>query len=64
MVKALDKALKMLDAKNKYIEQAIKWIRYGKSSTEIIFGLQRMGLTPVDASKYYAEAKFAEKFER
>ena len=41
---------------NKYVEQAIKWMKENKGRMEILFGLQHMGLTPTDAAKYYAEA--------
>ena len=48
----------MRDA-NKYVEAAAKMLKEGKSGTEIIFALQRMGLTPVDAAQYYGEAKLS-----
>lgn len=34
-------------------------LKEGKSGTEIIFALQRMGLTPVDAAQYYGAAKLS-----
>lgn len=42
---------------NKYEEAAAKMLKEGKSGTEIIFALQRMGLTPVDAAHYYGAVK-------
>ena len=51
----VDKATKAQDA-NKYVEQAIKWMKEGKDRLYILFGLQQMGLTSGDAAKYYAEA--------
>ena len=51
----VDEPAKAKDA-NKYVEQAIKWMKEGKDRLEILFGLQQMGLTPTDAAKYYAEA--------
>lgn len=48
----------MRDA-NKYVEAASKMLKEGKSGTEIVFALQRMGLTPVDAAHYYGEAKLS-----
>lgn len=51
----VDEPTKAQDA-NKYVEQAIKWMKEGKGRLEILFGLQQMGLTPTDAAKYYAEA--------
>ena len=51
----VDEPTKAQDA-NKYVEQAIKWMKEGKDRLEILFGLQQMGLTPTDAAKYYAEA--------
>lgn len=41
---------------NKYVEQALKWMKEGKGRLEILSGLKQMGLTPTDAVKYYAEA--------
>ena len=41
---------------NKYVEQAIKWMKEGKGRLYILSGLKQMGLTPIDAAKYYAEA--------
>lgn len=51
----VDKASKAQDA-NKYVEQAIKWMKEGKGRLYILSGLQQMGLTSGDAVKYYAEA--------
>lgn len=42
---------------SKYEEVAAKMLKEGKSGTEIIFALQRMGLTPVDAAHYYGAVK-------
>lgn len=53
-----DSTSKAKDA-NKYVEAAAKMLKEGKSGTEIIFALQRMGLTPVDAAQYYGEAKLS-----
>lgn len=44
---------------NKYVEQAIKWMKEGKGRLEIIAGLNQMGLTPSDVASYYAEAMLA-----
>lgn len=55
MCMMVDEPTKAQDA-NKYVEQAIKWMKEGKDRLEILFGLQQMGLTPTDAAKYYAEA--------
>ena len=41
---------------NKYVEQAIKWMKENKGRMEILFGLEHMGLTPTEASRYFAEA--------
>lgn len=51
----VDKPDKAQDA-NKYVEQAIKWMKEGKGRLEIIAGLNQMGLTPSDVARYYAEA--------
>ena len=48
-------SVKTKDA-NKYVEQAIKWMKEGKGRLYILSGLKQMGLTPTDAAKYYAEA--------
>lgn len=51
----VDEPTKAKDA-NKYVEQAIKWMKEGKGRLYILSGLKQMGLTPIDAAKYYAEA--------
>ena len=51
----VDEPAKAHDA-NKYVEQAIKWMKEGKGRLEILSGLQQMGLTSTDAVEYYAEA--------
>lgn len=51
----VDEPTKAQDA-NKYVEQAIKWMKEGKGRLYILSGLKQMGLTPIDAAKYYAEA--------
>lgn len=55
MCMMVDKPDKAQDA-NKYVEQAIKWMKEGKGRLEIIAGLQQMGLAPSDVASYYAEA--------
>lgn len=51
----VDEPTKAQDA-NKYVEQAIKWMKEGKGRLYILSGLKQMGLTPTDAAQYYAEA--------
>lgn len=58
MCMMVDKPDKAQDA-NKYVEQAIKWMKEGKGRLEIIAGLNQMGLTPSDVASYYAEASLA-----
>ena len=55
MCMMVDEQAKAQDA-NKYVEQAIKWMKEGKGRLEILFGLQQMGLTSGDAVNYYAQA--------
>ena len=55
MCMMVDDSVKTKDA-NKYVEQAIKWMKEGKGRQYILSGLKQMGLTPVDAAKNYAEA--------
>ena len=46
---------KVKDA-DKYTEKAIELLKQGKTKNEVIFALQRMGLTPVDASQRLGKA--------
>lgn len=55
MCMMVDEPTKAQDV-NKYVEQALKWMKEGKGRLEILSGLKQMGLTPIDAAKYYAEA--------
>lgn len=41
---------------DKYTEKAIELLKQGKTKNEVIFALQRMGLTPVDASQRLGKA--------
>lgn len=49
-------SVKTKDA-NKYVEKAVQLIKEGKGPIAILSTLKGMGLTPVDANSYYAEAK-------
>lgn len=46
---------KVKDA-DKYTEKAIELLKQGKTKNEVIFALQRMGLTPIDASQRLGKA--------
>ena len=50
--------VKKVKDSDKYLEQAIKWIKEGKNQAEILVGLQRMGLDLNKASKYISKAYF------
>lgn len=52
----VDDSVKTKDA-NKYVEKAIQLIKKGKGPLAILSALKEMGLTPVDANAYYAEAR-------
>lgn len=52
----VDKPTRKVQDLNKYVEQAIKWLKSGKSNTEVLFGLQRMGLPISYANEYFADA--------
>ena len=41
---------------DKYTEKAIELLKQGKTKNEVIFALQRMGLTPTDASQRLGKA--------
>lgn len=41
---------------DKYTEKAIELLKQGKTKNEVIFALQRMGLTPIDASQRLGKA--------
>lgn len=49
--------MKFVKDANKYVEKAVQLIKEGKGPIAILSTLKGMGLTPVDANSYYAEAR-------